>query len=177
MQKNSSPALPATNVTQVMLQVIYALLPGIAAYVWYFGWGVVVNITFATLVALLSEAAMLALRGRPLKPFLTDGSAVVTAFLLALALPPLAPWWMTLIGAGFAIIIAKQLYGGLGYNPFNPAMIGYVVLLVSFPREMTVWLAPESLSGHSLSLLELLLITFLLHPRNKLPKLFSGCTI
>ncbi len=156
MQKNEnlSPILPASNVTQVMLQVIYALIPGIAAYIWYFGWGILINIVFATVVALVSEAAMLALRGRALKPFLTDASAVVTAFLLALALPPLAPWWMTLIGAGFAISIAKQLYGGLGYNPFNPAMIGYVVLLISFPREMTVWLAPESLSGHSLNLLE-----------------------
>lgn len=157
---NLSPAQPSTNVTQVMLQVIYAMLPGIAAYVWYFGWGVVVNIAFATVVALLSEAAMLALRKRPLKPFLTDGSAVVTAFLLALALPPLAPWWLTLIGVAFAIVVAKQLYGGLGYNPFNPAMIGYVVVLISFPREMTVWLAPESLSGHHLNLMESMSVIF-----------------
>jgi electron transport complex protein RnfD len=137
-----------------MLQVVYALLPAIAAYVWFFGWGVVVQILFAVVVALISEALMLALRQRPIKPFLYDGSAVVTAVLLALCLPPLAPWWIVLIGAAFAIIIAKQLYGGLGFNPFNPAMIGYVVLLISFPREMTLWLAPEMLSGHSLSFIE-----------------------
>lgn len=150
----STPSSPyvhtAGSVTTVMLRVIYALLPGIAAYVWFFGWGVAVNIVFAVVVALVCEAGMLALRGRPLKPFLLDGSAAVTAVLLALALPSLAPWWMTLIGTAFAIIIAKQLYGGLGFNPFNPAMIGYVVLLISFPREMTLWLAPEMVSGHSM---------------------------
>ncbi|MEO7558335.1 MAG: electron transport complex subunit RsxD [Gammaproteobacteria bacterium] len=150
----------AGSVSKVMLQVIYALLPGIAVYVWFFGWGVVINILFAIVVALISEAGMLALRQRPIKPFLYDGSALVTAVLLALALPPLAPWWITLIGTGFAIIIAKQLYGGLGYNPFNPAMIGYVVLLISFPREMTVWLAPEMLSGHSLGFIDTALAIF-----------------
>lgn len=136
-----------------MLRVVYALLPGVAAYVWYFGWGVVINILFAIVVALASEALMLTLRGRAVKPFLYDGSAVVTAVLLALSLPPLLPWWMTLIGVAFAIIVAKQLYGGLGYNPFNPAMVGYVVLLISFPREMTSWLAPETVNSHSLGFL------------------------
>lgn len=149
----SSPYIHAADpVSGIMLRVIYALLPGITAYVWFFGWGVVVNILLAVVVALACEALMLALRERPLRPFLLDGSAVVTAALLALALPPLAPWWITLIGTAFAIIVAKQLYGGLGFNPFNPAMVGYVVLLISFPREMTQWLAPEMLSGHSLSL-------------------------
>lgn len=149
----SSPYIHAADpVSGVMLRVIYALLPGITAYVWFFGWGVVVNILLAVVVALACEALMLALRERPLRPFLLDGSAVVTAALLALALPPLAPWWITLIGTAFAIIVAKQLYGGLGFNPFNPAMVGYVVLLISFPREMTQWLAPEMLSGHSLGL-------------------------
>lgn len=143
-----------SGVTQIMLRVIYALLPGIGAYVWFFGWGVVINILFAVAVALISEAVMLKLRGRPIKPSLYDGSAAVTAVLLALSLPPLAPWWLTLIATAFAIIIAKQLYGGLGFNPFNPAMVGYVVVLISFPREMTVWLAPESLSGHGLNFLE-----------------------
>jgi electron transport complex protein RnfD len=96
-------------------------------------------------VALASEAAMLAARRRPLRPFLSDYTAVITAWLLALALPPLAPWWLAAIGATFAIVIAKHLYGGLGYNPFNPAMAGYVVLLVSFPAEMTLWPPPAPL--------------------------------
>jgi electron transport complex protein RnfD len=85
-------------------------------------------------------------RKYPVIPFLTDGSAVVTAVLLAMAIPPLAPWWVILVGTAFAIIVAKHLYGGLGYNPFNPAMVGYVMLLISFPQEMTIWLPPISAS-------------------------------
>ena len=67
---------------------------------------------------------------------------MVTAVLLGLALPPTAPWWLTLVGVSFAIIVAKQLYGGLGMNPFNPAMVGYVLLLISFPVAMTQWISP-----------------------------------
>ena len=132
------------SVTRVMLNVLYALIPGIIAYVHFFGWGVILNIFVAIITALVVEAFMLYLRKRPIKPFITDGSAVVTAVLLALALPTLAPWWLTFIGVSFAIIVGKHLYGGLGYNPFNPAMIGYALLLVSFPLEMTAWLQPES---------------------------------
>ena len=138
------------SITRVMLRVIYALIPGLAAYVWFFGWAVVINIILAIIVALICEAAVLSARKFPVRPFITDGSAVVTAVLLALAIPPLAPWWVTLTGTAFAIIIAKHLYGGLGYNPFNPAMIGYVVLLISFPREMTLWLPPISMSEYHL---------------------------
>ncbi|MCL5669037.1 MAG: electron transport complex subunit RsxD [Gammaproteobacteria bacterium] len=161
MQTSSSPHLhSAEPVSSVMLRVIYALIPGVIAYIWFFGWGVAVNVVFASIVALAGEAVMLAVRGRPIKPFLFDGSALVTAFLLALSLPPFAPWWITLIGTAFAIVVAKQLYGGLGFNPFNPAMAGYVVLLISFPREMTQWLAPETVSGHALSFVEAARIIF-----------------
>ena len=134
-----------------MFNVILALLPAITAYIWMFGWGVMINILLAVSVALVCEAAMLKARGRPLQPFITDGSAILTALLLAFALPPLAPWWLTTIGVAFAIIIAKHLYGGLGFNPFNPAMIGYVVLLISFPREMTLWPLPPQLAEQALS--------------------------
>jgi electron transport complex protein RnfD len=82
-------------------------------------------------------------RKRPILPALLDGSAVLTAVLLAVALPPIAPWWITVFGSLFAIVIGKQIYGGLGFNPFNPAMVGYAVLLISFPRYMTAWLPPE----------------------------------
>jgi electron transport complex protein RnfD len=133
------------SVREVMLAVLYALVPGVAAYVWFFGWGVVIHIVLAVAVALAAEALMLSWRGRPVRPFLSDGSAAVTAALLAVALPPLAPWWATAVGVAFAIVVAKHLYGGLGYNPFNPAMVGYVVLLVSFPRVMTVWPAAQPL--------------------------------
>jgi electron transport complex protein RnfD len=80
-----------------------------------------------------------------------DGSALLAAWLLALSLPPLAPWWLVVVGTLFAIVIAKQLYGGLGYNPFNPAMVGYAVLLISFPVIMTHWPAPLELAQANLS--------------------------
>jgi len=144
----SSPHIhPKNSVTQVMLQVIYALIPGIAVYVYFFGWGVIVNIIIALITAIVAEVIMLRLRKRPIKPFIMDGSAVVTAILLALALPNLAPWWLVFIGTAFAIIVAKHLYGGLGYNPFNPAMIGYAMLLIAYPLQMTQWLSlDQSLS-------------------------------
>lgn len=133
---------PAVSVTRVMSEVLVALVPATIAYVWFFGPGILMNMAVCVTIAILAEAAMLAARGRPALPQLADLTAVVTAVLLAFALPPLTPWWVTATGAAFAIIFAKQLYGGLGYNPFNPAMAGYVVLLISFPLELTLWSAP-----------------------------------
>lgn len=141
----------SSTVSIIMLKVLLALVPGIVAYVWVYGGGVLVSLALASATALASEAAMLKLRERPIKPFLMDGSALVTAWLLALALPPLAPWWLVVVGTLFAIVIAKQLYGGLGYNPFNPAMVGYAVLLISFPVIMTQWPAPLALAQAQLS--------------------------
>ncbi len=137
-----------------MVTVLLALIPGLAAYTWFFGWGLVINMAIAVSTALICEAAMLKLRGRPLGPFLTDGSAAVTGVLLAMTLPPMSPWWITVLGVFFAIVVAKQLYGGLGYNPFNPAMLGYVMLLVSFPREMTSWLPVIAFSAQPLGFID-----------------------
>ena len=151
----SSPHLHGpTTVTGTMLCVVYALLPGAMLYAWLFGWGVIINILLAIGTALVCEAVMLKLRQRPLAMFLTDGSALVTALLIGIALPPLAPWWIVFVGTAFAIVFGKHIYGGLGFNPFNPAMVGYVMLLISFPREMTTWAPPLSLSEESLSLLQ-----------------------
>lgn len=137
---SSSPHLVlGVTVSQLMRRVLYAMVPGIVALVILFGWGVVAQIVIASLVAVVAEVVMLIVRGKPLWRYLSDCSALVTAWLLAVALPALAPWWLTLIGVSFAIVVAKHLYGGLGYNPFNPAMVGYVVLLVSFPLEMSTW--------------------------------------
>ncbi len=150
-----------TGVGPVMRRVLYALLPGTAALVWFFGWGILVNLVMATLTAVLAEAALLALRGKPVGLYLGDYSAVVTAWLLAMALPSLAPWWLTVVGVLSAIVIAKHLYGGLGYNPFNPAMVGYVVLLISFPREMSTWLIPHGLDQpYALTFAETLRVIF-----------------
>jgi len=93
--------------------------------------------------------------------YVGDYSAVVTAVLLAIALPQYSPWWMTFIGIFFAIVIGKHLYGGMGFNPFNPAMIGYVVLLISFPAEMVQWAAPKTEGGSLPNLLEALQLIFL----------------
>lgn len=133
------------SVSQIMLRVLIALIPGIAIYVWYFGPAILVSITLASITALTAEAVMLKLRNRPIKPFLTDYSALLTAWLLALSIPALAPWWMVVVGTAFGIVVAKHLYGGLGNNPFNPAMVGYAVLIISFPTHMTHWLTPHTL--------------------------------
>jgi electron transport complex protein RnfD len=144
----SSPHLPVSNsVPVMMLRVLLALIPGTVCAFWLFGWGILVNILLAGITSLAAEAAVLAARKRPVLPALLDGSALVTAVLLALALPPLTPWWIPVTGSLFAIVIAKQLYGGLGYNPFNPAMAGYVMLLISFPLELTLWTAPGEHPG------------------------------
>jgi electron transport complex protein RnfD len=137
-----------------MLQVLLATLPGIAALVYFFGWGLVVNICLTSLTAVLCEAAVLRLRTMPVLHTLSDYSALVSAVLLAIALPPYCPWWIAVSGSAFAILIAKHVYGGLGYNPFNPAMVGYVFLLISFPVEMTAWSQPLGANNaHNISAL------------------------
>lgn len=141
---------PHTTVRGVMLQVIFALVPAIAAHAWFFGPGVLIQIILATVFALGFEASMLRIRNKPLKLFLGDYSAVLTAILFALCIPPLAPWWIAAFGMLFAIVVAKHLYGGLGHNMFNPAMAGYVVVLISFPQAMTAWLPPVSIASASL---------------------------
>jgi electron transport complex protein RnfD len=148
----SSPFITQpSSVSQIMLRVLIALIPGIALYVWYFGPAILVSIALASVTALATEAVMLKLRQRPLKPFLSDNSALLTAWLLALSIPALAPWWLVVVGTGFAIAISKHLYGGLGNNPFNPAMIGYAVLIISFPVHMTHWITPHGMGGIELS--------------------------
>jgi len=128
---------------RVMQYVLLATLPGIVVLTGFFGFGTLVNILWGCLVALACEALALKLRRRPLKFYLGDFSALVTATLLCIALPPYAPWWLIAVGIAFSILLAKHLYGGLGYNPFNPAMVGYVILLISFPVQMTAWAPPR----------------------------------
>ncbi|WP_289366910.1 electron transport complex subunit RsxD [Pantoea stewartii] len=129
----------------IMMLVILAALPGFAAQCYFFGVGTLLQVVLASLTALLTEAAILRLRNTPVTPQLADNSALLTAILLGISIPSLAPWWLVVVGTVFAIVIAKQLYGGLGQNPFNPAMVGYVVLLISFPVQMTSWMPPEAL--------------------------------
>ncbi len=140
------------SVTRIMAWVLVALVPGIAVHVWLFGPGILVTLALATFTAVAAETAMLKARGYPVQPFLADLSAVVTAWLLALSLPTPAPWWLIVTGTLAAIVVAKHLYGGLGQNIFNPAMVGYAVLIVSFPAQMTQWPGPVELTGAPLTL-------------------------
>ncbi|MCL6417401.1 electron transport complex subunit RsxD [Aestuariirhabdus sp. Z084] len=144
----SSPHAHGPGSTARMMRlVILATVPAALTLCYFFGWGTLINLMWASVIALGCEAAVLILRQRPVGFYLRDNSALLTAVLMALALPPLAPWWLTLIGVAFAIVIGKQLYGGMGYNPFNPAMLGYVLLLISFPVQMSAWAAPAGIEG------------------------------
>jgi|FLOH01.1.fsa_nt_gi Na+-translocating ferredoxin:NAD+ oxidoreductase subunit D len=127
------------NTNQIMRQVIYALALGVSASYIFFGWGIVIQILLGVVSALVIEATFVAMRGRPVLESISDGSAVLTAVLLAISIPSIAPWWIIVVGVAFAIIFGKQLYGGLGSNPFNPAMLGYAFLLISYPLQMTTW--------------------------------------
>jgi len=134
-----------TKTPNLMRLVIYATLPGVLAQWYFFGWGNLIHIGLAMATALVCEFTVLSLRKKPITHELFDGSALLTALLIGICLPALAPWWISVIGTMFAIVIVKQLYGGLGHNPFNPAMAGYVMLLVSFPLQMTLWQPPLTL--------------------------------
>lgn len=143
--KSSPHGKGGLNTNQMMRLVSYATLPGLAAQTYFFGWGSLIQALLCMLTALVAEALVLSLREKPVRRTLGDGSALLTGLLLALSIPPLAPWWVAVIGTVFAIVIVKQLYGGMGFNLFNPAMAGYVVLLISFPVAMTNWIPPMSL--------------------------------
>lgn len=128
----------------MMFRVLVALVPGMAVATWAFGIGVLVQLVLAVAVALLTEALCLNLRRYPVRPYLFDGSAILTACLLALSIPPLAPWWLVVLGTVIAIGFVKHLFGGLGQNPFNPAMVAFAALIVSFPAQMSRWAAPQA---------------------------------
>ncbi|MBS6736766.1 MAG: electron transport complex subunit RsxD [Enterobacteriaceae bacterium] len=149
--------------SRIMLLVVLATLPGIAAQLWFFGWGTLLQIILACVSALAAEALVLRLRKQQIGAILGDNSALLTGLLLAVSVPPFTPWWMVVLGTVFAVIIAKQLYGGLGHNPFNPAMIGYVVLLISFPVQMTSWLPPFEIAKTVPGLMDAVQIIFTGH--------------
>jgi|TARA_Y100000294_G_scaffold134447_1_gene127067 electron transport complex protein RnfD len=127
------------DTNQIMRQVIYALVLGVGAQIYFFGPSVIVQILLASVTAIIAEAVFLQIRGAKIKPAITDGSAILTAILLAISIPSIAPWWIIVLGVLFAIIFGKQIFGGLGNNPFNPAMLGYAFLLISYPVQMTQW--------------------------------------
>ena len=138
---SSSPHAHAnSSVSRIMLDVIIALLPTTAAGIWFFGWPAVWTVATCVAMCLVTEAlCRLAMRR---ESTIGDLSAVVTGLLLALNLPAGLPLWMAVLGSVFALGIAKQVFGGLGMNPFNPALAARAFLLVSFTGPMTTWLKP-----------------------------------
>lgn len=137
----TSPHTVGPDRTQwIMVQVILATIPGLIAQTIYFGWGNLINLFICSFFALAAEAGILKIRRKPILFYLKDASALVTALLFAISVPATLPWWASCAGMIFSILVVKQLYGGLGTNPFNPAMAAYALLLVSFPVQMTLWL-------------------------------------
>ncbi|AHF69118.1 MULTISPECIES: RnfABCDGE type electron transport complex subunit D [Pseudomonas] len=134
------------HLQKAMGTVLLAVVPGALTLLWLYGWGVLITWLLAAGTALLVEFAGLRLRGQSARPGLMDGSALVSATLLALALPPYSPWWLTVLASGFAMVFGKHLYGGVGKNPFNPAMLGYAFVLVCFTSQMNHWPAIHGLN-------------------------------
>jgi electron transport complex protein RnfD len=130
---------PDDRLRQAMKLVLLALLPGLLVMFWWYGWGVLINLVLAVATAMTVEVIVTRLRRQPLQPTLSDGSAIVSATLLAAALPPYCPWWLTATAVAAGLLFGKHLYGGVGKNPFNPAMLGFALAMVMFPQPMTHW--------------------------------------
>jgi electron transport complex protein RnfD len=142
---SSSPHVhKGSDVTKIMIHVIIALLPACAVGVYVFGMGALRVLLLTTLFCVLAESLILKIMGKS-QTTLRDGSAVLTGILLAMNLSANTPWWACLVGALIAIVIAKQLFGGLGYNPFNPALVARVALLIGFPGILTSWASTRSM--------------------------------
>lgn len=132
-----------TGVPRTMMLVWLATLPSAGFGVYQFGWPALNLLVVTVAAALASEAVAVWMAGKPVTVSLSDGSALVTAWLLAMTLPPWAPWWIGALGSAFAILVGKQVFGGTGQNLFNPAMLARVALLISFPLQMTTWARPH----------------------------------
>ncbi len=136
---SSSPHVhKGSDVSKVMINVIIALLPACLVGIYVFGFGAFRVLLLTTLFCVIVESITLKLVGKS-QYALKDGSAILTGILLAMNLSSNTPWWICLVGAMLAIVIAKQLFGGLGYNPFNPALVARVGLLIGFPSFLTSW--------------------------------------
>jgi Na+-translocating ferredoxin:NAD+ oxidoreductase subunit D len=150
-----------TSVQRTMTLVLAALVPATLFDAWLFGWPAIFMFAVTIGSCLVVEAGCLSLQGRPVGEVLNDRSALLTGWLLAMSMPPWAPWWVGFIAAIFAICLAKHVFGGLGQNVFNPAMVGRIAVLVSFPVQMTAFVAGKPLfQAGSPGFVESLGITF-----------------
>lgn len=149
MNPSTPPSAPYThslsNVPRTMGLVMLALTPSTLYGLYIYGWPAIFLFVLTIASALAAEALSLALMRKPMRMFLMDGSAALSGWLVAATLPPWAPWWVAVLGGLIAIIIGKQIFGGLGQNAFNPAMVARVMLLVSFPVELTRFVAARPL--------------------------------
>ncbi len=127
---------------KIMWNTVLSLLPPTIGAVYFFGLRALLVILVSVISAVISEAIWLYVRKMPLSMSL-DGSQVITGILLALTLPPSIPLWMAALGSVFGIIFGKQVFGGIGQNIFNPALIGRAFLMAAFPVELTTWVAPN----------------------------------
>ena len=163
-----------SSVERIMLQVCLALTPATLYGVYLFGWPALFTFVSICLAAIATEAICLWLQGQPLRR-LKDASALLTGWLLAMSMPPWSPWWLCLGGAFFAIAIGKHLYGGVGQNVFNPAMLARVALLISFPVHMTTWVQVMPLGSESAPGLMQSLAIFL--GQETIPDAYTGATL
>jgi electron transport complex protein RnfD len=144
MQLNIAPSphvFDGDSTAKIMWRVVIALAPATGWGVYAFGWRAALVVAVSVVTCVAVEAGAQALRRRPVT--VLDGSAALTGLLLALNLPASSPWWITVLGAATAILLGKQVFGGLGQNPFNPALVARVVLLISFPVQMTDWIVAQ----------------------------------
>lgn len=130
-----------TTIQKIMWGVVIALAPALLVSFWYFGIGAILITAVAVVSCIVTEYLIQRYLLKE-EPTLSDGSAVITGLLLAMNVPSNLPWWMVIIGSIIAVAVAKMSFGGLGKNPFNPALVGRVFLLISFPVAMTSWPLP-----------------------------------
>jgi electron transport complex protein RnfD len=140
-----APDNGAPAVRRIMVIVLLALAPGIAVQVYAFGPDLLSNLVGAVLGAVATEFVLLCSDRRAALRAIGDGSALVTGALIAIAVPPAVPVTVVVLASVFAVAVGKHAYGGIGRNPFNPAMVGYALVLVSFPGLMAVW--PSAADG------------------------------
>ena len=128
------------TVSSIMLDVIIALFPALIVSVYLFGWYALMLVLISVIFCVGTEFFSQKIFGKEIT--INDLSAVVTGIILAFVLPPGSPWWLVAVGAMLSILLGKQIFGGLGHNPFNPVLVGRAVLLVSWPIQMTTWTTP-----------------------------------
>lgn len=147
------------TVSRTMVAVMVCMAPATGFGLVQFGWPALFLFLVTVMAAVLFEALCVAVAGLPVWRSVSDGSAILTGWLVAMTLPPWAPWWIGLVGAGLAIVLGKHVFGGLGQNLFNPAMVARAILLIALPVHMTQWPTPMGLEAGP-GLVESLEITF-----------------